>query len=136
MDRLTGVRAWWRTHVGRRGEFLLFLVLLDFLYGLSLLRPIEEAQRSPSLHFLTEVLPLSWWALLWLAVGAACLVGAFARGDRFAFAAAASLKVLWGSMFLLGWLAGVIERGWVAAVIWLVFAGWVMRLASWPEPAE
>ncbi len=130
------IPRWWVRHVGRRGEFLLFLVLLDFLYGLSLLRPAQEARRSPSTGFLMEVMPLPWWALLWLSVGGLCLVGAFARADRFAFAAAAALKVLWGVMFLLGWLTGVIERGWVAAVIWLVFAGWVFRLASWPEPAE
>lgn len=128
--------SWWARHVGRRGEFLLFLVLLDLLYGLSLLRPGAAAQRSATTHFLIEVMPLPWWAVLWLAVGAICLAGAFVTADRFAFAAAAALKVLWGSMFLLGWLAGVVERGWVAAVIWLVFAGWVMRLASWPEPVE
>jgi hypothetical protein len=41
--------------------------------------------------------------------------------DRVQYACAAALKVLWGGMFLV-WLAGAIERGWVAAVIWLVFA--------------
>lgn len=130
------VRRWWTRHVGRRGEFLLFLVILDVLYGLSLLRPAPQAQRAPTSHFLAEIMPLPWWALLWLCVGGLCLAGAFVERDRFAFAAAAALKVLWGGMFLLGWLAGVIERGWVAAVIWLVFAGWVFRLASWPEPSE
>lgn len=129
------VRRWWTKHVGRRGEFLLFLVVLDVLYGMSLLRP-PRAPLPPTTRFLAEVMPLSWWALLWLGVGGICLVGAFAVMDRFAFAAAAALKVLWGSMFLAGWVAGVIDRGWVGAVIWLVFAGWVIRLASWPEPAE
>lgn len=126
---------WWARHVGRRGEFLLFLVILDVLYGLSLLSPMASARQTPTVRFLAAVMPLPWWAVLWLAVGAVCLVGAFTVADRFAFAAATGLKVLWGSMFLLGWLAGVIERGWVSAVIWLIFAAWVMRLASWPEPA-
>lgn len=127
-------RAWWAIRVGRRGEFLLFLTLLDLLYGLSLCRPVAAAAQSPTTAFLAEVMPLAAWGLLWLAVGAVCLTGAFVVADRFAFAAAAGLKVLWGSMFLIGWLAGVIERGWVGAVIWLVFAGVVARLASWPEP--
>ncbi len=133
---MTGARGWWARHVGRRGEFLLFLVLLDALYGLSLLRPAPEAQRSASTRFLVEVMPLPWWAGLWLAVGVACLVGAFAPWDRFAYACAAALKVLWASMFALGWLAGVVERGWVGAVIWFAFAFFVIRIASWPEPAE
>lgn len=127
-------RRWWHWHVGRRGECLLFLFLLDVLYGLSLLRPPAGAQRSATTRFLAEVMPLSWWALLWLAVGTACLAGAFRQSDRFAYAAAAALKVLWGTMFALGWLAGVVERGWVGAVVWLAFALFVMRIASWPEP--
>lgn len=127
--------AWWRRRVGRRGEFLLFLALLDLLYGLSLAQPVAEAQRSPGVRFLVEVMPLPWWGVLWLAVGCVCLAGAFARGDRLAYACAAALKVLWGSMFLIGWLAGAIARGWVSAVVWLVFALVVVRIASWPEPA-
>lgn len=130
------VPRWWARRVGRRGEFLLFLTLLDLLYGLSLLQPVPEARRSPTVAFLADVMPLSWWAVLWLAVGCGCLAGSFATADRVAFAAAAALKVLWGSMFLLGWWAGVVERGWVSAVIWLVFAVVVVRVASWPEPAE
>lgn len=135
MDRVTrSAPRWWATTVGRRGEFLLFLALLDLLYGLSLLRPAPQARRSPTTGFLAEVMPLPCWALLWLAVGAVCLAGAFVVRDRVSFAAAAGLKVLWGSLFLVGWLAGVVERGWVSAVIWLVFALVVVRLASWPEP--
>jgi hypothetical protein len=34
-------------HIGRRGEFLLFLTLLDFLYGLSLLRPAPQRSAPP-----------------------------------------------------------------------------------------
>lgn len=123
------------THVGRRGEFLLFLALLDVVVGFSLARPAPQAQRTPSVHLLSEVAPLSWWAGLWLFVAVVCLWGAFRRGDRFAYACAAGLKVLWGGLFLFGWLAGEVVRGWAAAVIWLVFAVFVARIASWPEPS-
>ncbi len=120
---------------GRRGLFLLFLALLDLLYGLSLWRPAAEAARSPSTRFLVEIMPLPGWALLWLAVGVACLVGAFVRrADRIAYAAAGGIKTLWGTVFLLGWLAGAIERGWVGATIWLAFAAVVVFIiAPWPE---
>lgn len=120
--------------VGHRGELLLFLAVLDVLFGLSLLRAAPEAQQSPTTRFLAEVAPLPWWAGLWVVVAVVCLAGAPVRRDRAAYAAAAALKVLWGSMFLVGWLAGVIDRGWVSAVIWLAFAGIVIRIASWPEP--
>jgi len=134
VGRLTDARSWWAGTVGRRGEFLLFLTLLDLLYGLSLLRPAASAQQSPTVRFLTGLMPLPWWAGLWLAVGFTCLAGALGRCDRAAFTSAAALKMLWGAMFLLGWVAGVIERGWVSAVIWLAFASFVFRIASWPEP--
>jgi len=134
VGRLTRARAWWAGTIGRRGEFLLFLTLLDLLYGLSLLRPARAAQQSPTTRFLTEVMPLPVWGGLWLVVGLICLAGAFGRCDRAAYAAAAALKVLWGGMFLIGWAAGVIERGWVGAIIWLAFAFFVVRIASWPEP--
>jgi len=136
VGRLTRGRAWWSGTVGRRGEFLLFLTLLDLLYGLSLLRPAAPAQQSPSSRFLAEVMPLPAWGGIWLVVGLICLGGAFGRCDRLAYTCAAALKVLWGAMFGLGWLAGEITRGWVAAIIWLVFAVFVMRIASWPEPQE
>lgn len=130
------VRAWRVPVVGRRGEFLLFLFLLDMLYALSLARPAPASRQSPSIRFLTEVMPLPWWAVLWLTVGLICVVGAFGPSDRVAFAFAAALKVLWGGLSLVGWIVGVIERGWVSAVIWLAFAFFVIRIASWPEPAE
>jgi hypothetical protein len=134
VDRLTPPR-WWARVIGRRGEFLLFLTLLDLLYGLSLLHPAPYAGQSPTIRFLIQVMPLPLWGALWLVVGVTCLTGAFGRRDRAAFAAAASLKVLWGSMFLIGWVAGVVERGWVASLIWLAFALFVVRIASWPEPS-
>lgn len=122
--------------VGYRSRFLIFLALLDLLYGLSLWRPVAEAAQSPSTRFLASVMPLPWWAALWLAVGVTCLAGAVVRGaDRVAFAAAGALKVLWGSTFLLAWMVGAMERGWVASVIWLAFAAVVSGvIAPWPEP--
>lgn len=127
---MTGPRV-----TGRRGLFLIFLALLDLLYGASLWRPAPEAARSPSTWFLAQIMPLPWWGMLWLAVGVVCLAGAFARrADRFAYACAGGLKTLWGMVFLLGWAAGVIERGWVGAVIWLAFACVVVFIiAPWPE---
>jgi hypothetical protein len=120
--------------IGRRGAALLFFALLDLLYGLSLASPDPQVRLSPSVAFIAHVAPLPAWAALWAAVGVACLAGAFVRHDRWAFTAAVALKVLWGVTFLVGWLVAHLERGWVPAVIWLAMAGWVLIIASWPEP--
>lgn len=121
--------------VGRRGACLLFFGVLDLLYALSLWQPVAESKLSPTARFIAGVAPLPWWAALWALVGIICLAGAAcARYDRIAFSAAIGIKTLWGGVFLLGWLAGAIERGWVAAVIWLGLACMVGVLAGWPEP--
>lgn len=121
--------------VGRRGAVLGYLGLVDVLIALSLWRPAPTPERAPGLKFLAAVMPLSWWAGLWLAVGVVCMLGALVhRLDRLAFAGATMIKTLWGGVYLLGWAAGGIERGWVNAVVWLALAVLVMILAGWPEP--
>jgi hypothetical protein len=123
--------------VGRRGAVLAYLALVDVLFALSLVCPAPETAQSSSTRFLADLAPLPSWGALWFVVGVVCLVGAFVhRLDRYAFACAAGIKTLWGGVFLFGWLAGEIERGWVGAVLWLGLAVLVVILAGWPEPRE
>lgn len=121
--------------VGRRGAVLGYLALVDLLFALALCEPGPVADQPSGIRFLASVLPLEAWSGLWLVVGVICLAGAFVhRLDRFAFAAATMIKTLWGGVYLLGWIAGEISRGWVNAVVWLGLAVLVMILAGWPEP--
>lgn len=120
--------------IGRRGCFLAFLIVLDLGYGLSLLSPATEARRSPTVKYIDHILPLWVWGCMWVAVGAACVVGMFVRHNSFAFASAMGLKVGWGAVFGAGWLFAGLERGWLATVIWWSFAAVVALIASWPEP--
>jgi hypothetical protein len=121
--------------VGRRGSCLLFFAVLDVLYALSLAKPPPEAKQSPTVAFISHIAPLDLWAAAWFTVGVICFAGAFRRHDRWAFTAAVAIKTVWGGTFLLGWLLAGIDRGWVAAVIWLAMAGWVYIISSWPEAA-
>lgn len=122
--------AWkklWR-QVGRRGLFLAFLALLDVVYGYFILNP--PAYTPPQLY---PLLPMRAWAGLWLATGAVCTIGMFLRRqDRIAYALAALLLAGWGLHYL--WLQHLgMPFAWVSAMIWLVFAGIVLVVASWPE---
>ncbi len=132
MTRLTMSIA---QRVGRRGTALLFFALLDVVYAISLANPVEEVRRSKTLVFVQQIMPLYAWSMLWLVVGIVCAIGAFMQKDRWAFTAAMFLKVLWGTVFLLGWALYGLERGYVSAVIWLVFAGWIYVISTWPEPS-
>lgn len=120
--------------VGRRGTTLLFLATLDFLVAGSLLRPPAEAGQTASVRYIADLAPLPCWGALWAAVGVACLIGAFLRVDRWAYAAAMALKVLWGMTYLLGWALFGLDRAWVSAVVWLAFAAFVYVVSTWPEP--
>lgn len=125
--------ALWR-RVGRRGAVLLWLALLDLVYGSSLAHPPSETARSASIRFFADLMPLPVWGGLWLAVGVLCLAGAFLRHDRWAFAFATGLKVLWGGVCLFGWMLAGLPRGWVSAVIFLPMAALVLIISTWPEP--
>lgn len=137
--RTLRARAWgaWRRfsgRVGHRGAALLFFALLDLVYAGSLAWAPATVRSTPAYAWLTGYLPLWAWAALWCAVGLLCLVQAFLKADRAAFAAASLLKVGWGVLHVAGWLLDAVPRGYVSAVIWLALAGFVQVIASWPEP--
>ena len=125
------------THrIGRRGASLLFLALLDLVYAVSLLALPAETRNTPGFVFLVQLLPLGVWGAIWAGVGVLCLAQAFMRVDRSAFAAASSLKVAWGVVYLAGWAIGAIPRGYVSAAVWLAFAGFIQVIAGWRENWE
>lgn len=125
-----------RHRVGRRGSGLLFFAVLDLIFAYSLLYPDKVTRHGPSFVFYRSLAPMWVWAAVWAAVGLVCLWYAFTRCDQLGFTAAISLKVGWGLLHLGGWLIGDLERGYVAAAIWLAFAAWVWIVAGWAEPGD
>lgn len=130
-----GASALWE-RVGPRGLALLFFANTDLIYGWSLLSPSAQASRSPGFDWVASVMPLKYWGILWMAVGAILLVGVFLRDDSVAWASAVLLKVLWGGLWLAGWLVGAVDRGYASAAIWLPAAGLVAVLAVWLPGSE
>lgn len=119
--------------VGRRGAALLFFAFLDAVYAFSLFNPPPEARVSAQLAFVQNVAPLHLWGALWALAGSACLLFAFRTNDRWGFAAAMAIKVMWGCLYVYGFAIGI-ERAYLSAAIWLCLAGWVGIISSWPEP--
>lgn len=114
--------------IGHRGAFLLFLTVLDITYGWFF-------YRSPSVGF-DLFLPIHHWAYIWFATGVITFIGAFLKGgDRYAFGAAATIKV----GFAFEWFNLVLTQhtkipyAALNGVIWLAFAVTVFLISTWPE---
>lgn len=113
------------SRLGRRGIFLLFLSLVDLLYGYSQIANPTE---------IVEVVSHTTWGWLWIGVGIALFIGAWVRRDRAAFGLAAFIKAAWAGMWVDVWFSdAIVPRAWVSVVIWGAFAAVVMVVATWPE---
>lgn len=123
-----------RRRLGRRGSILLILAVIDVAFGLSLIGPSAEALNSRSTVWREHFAPTWAWGSAWLFVGAILCVSAFMRHDATGYAAAIGWKITWGVITLASWLFGGVERGWVGAIIWFVFAGMIVIISGWPEP--
>lgn len=118
--------------LGRRGTTLLAFAALDTAMAVRL--STAGPDDGPLYGWLHGVGPLWPWAVMWGLVATLTLVGAFRTCDKAAFTGAVGIKVLWCGLYLLGWLLGNVEDGWVSSAVWGTFAICVWVIAGWPEP--
>lgn len=113
--------------IGHRGSFLLFLAVLDFLYGYSMI-------VSP-IHKLPALLPLHIWGIIWICVGFIMIPGAFAKRDRVPYGVAATIKAAWAGQWVLIWLydSKVVSNAWANVALWAAFSGIIVIVSTWPE---
>ena len=115
--------------IGRRGSYLIFLALLDLLYGYSII-----AQAGPLFTQVNLYLSDDTWGFIWIAASAVIFFNAFLRMDRVGYVVATVLKFVWGTLMLAAWMFQPNDpRGWVAAVIWFAFGILTAIVANWPE---
>jgi hypothetical protein len=118
--------------VGRRGAALLCFAILDAVYAAGLVWPGPNGGGATQVWF-GSILPLWFWALWWLSATVVCTVGALnKRYDQAGFIAAISIKIWWGVLGLIGWIAGQVPVS--APAVWLGLSVLVMLIAGWPEP--
>lgn len=119
--------------VGRRGASLLFVGGLSLIIALSLLRVPPELRSQPAYQVLANIMPLPWWGVLWALACVLCLVQAFMRSDRMAFALASWLMFAYGIAYGIGSVTGDNPRGWVGAGVWVAFGCWITLISTWQE---
>lgn len=131
------VGRWLHRDVGRRGAYLLFLSLLDFVIGYGLFQPAPLGLSQQVVYgpFL-DIMPLNVWGWWWLGTGVLAAVAAVWHEARpYAFSAASLIKVAWAIGYLYGWIEGLpaFSRGYYSAAIFLAFAGLTLTVSGWQE---
>lgn len=117
-----------RPHVGNRGSCLLAFAAVDVVWAVYLLTSPESATT----RWFDAVIPIEFWAGVWVAVGLLCTIFAFRRDDHVGFVAAIGIKIVWGTGCLMGWALSDVPLG--AVGIWTGFAWLVWRISGWAEP--
>lgn len=115
--------------VGRRGSFLIFLAILNILYGYSLVAIPRPGPVSVNL-----ILPSAVWGIVWIISGVVCFLESFVTLDRLAFTVAVLVQFLWGAAELFSWLTSATNPyGWISAAIFLAFGLLTSIVSFWPE---
>jgi hypothetical protein len=116
--------------IGRRGSYLLFLALVDVLYGYSLL-----VYMGPSYPRLDLFFSAHTWGWIWIIAGLFIAQQAFTRVDRLGFVVAVVIKFVWGAIAFYDFILNPHHDplGWVSAVIWFGFGALTAIVSYWPE---
>lgn len=79
--------------------------------------PGESGIPSPASHPAEMLLPIGWWAVIWITIGVVCLIAAAVpRVQPAAVGAGVGLHSIWALSFLADSIAYGSPRGWIPAV--------------------
>lgn len=122
------------TRLGYRGAFLLFLAIIDLIYGWFLINPTPEQTKTTQFVWRDHIMPTEAWGVVWLTVAVVLIVSAFLRQDRIGYAAAIGLKVGWAFLAGAAGLTGNVQGAWTTVAIWGGFAGLTIMESGRAEP--
>ena len=109
---------------GRRGAFQLLFAGVYLVVGYSFFANPGGGLRQAQLRWVTDLLPLEQFAVLWIIAGLIAAVSAFKcrPSDWIGFSALVFAPAVWGALFLIGGLTGTLSAFTSAAVYWLFAA--------------
>jgi hypothetical protein len=96
---------WAMRTLGFRGVALGAFATFDLVWAWSLIDPTaaRPLKQAPTYHVVLALAPLWVWALGMAAVGVLCGVQAWMDDDRFAYAAAIGVKLVWATATVASW---------------------------------
>ncbi len=111
--------------------------------GASYLGPHSPNSAPPQLAFVDQAIPLSWYAVGWIATGVFALVAVLVRRLQSAgLSFAVFFNLLWGLSFILSWAVLGVPRAYVSAASYLTIAvlalcvGVLYERVALPDPPE
>lgn len=123
------IRCWALTD----GPLLVLVGLAVLARGVSYLPSVYSGDSQ---HPAEGLIPLDWWAMVWVVIGVFSIVmgllPSLQRANAVAVGLCVGLHLLWASSFLLASASGERPRGWVSAVsygliavlmVWAVWRG-------------
>lgn len=122
------------TRVGYRGAFLLFLAVIDLVYGWFLVNPTPESQRTSQFIWRDEIMPTQAWGVIWLMAAVVLALSAFIRQDRVGYGVAIALKLAWAFVAAAAGFTGHVQGAWTTVAIWGGFAALTILESGRPEP--
>lgn len=134
MIRVRTVKILSSSRLGYRGTFLLFLAIIDFIYGGFLIDPPDEQLRSSSFIWRDHIMPTQAWGAIWVTVGVVLLISAFMRQDRIGYALAIALKIGWAFVAAIGGITGKVDGAWATVALVGGFAALTILESGRPEP--
>lgn len=112
---------WLDQHLGARGYTLITCGSAWCIDGASILSD-QRFATIPAVRILTQVVPIQWWAWMWIVCGAVAILSSplHAHRDNLGFAAAALPPATWAVTYTIGWIDGSFPLGWAIIPSWSV----------------
>lgn len=128
-----------KTVDGKRGDFLMVGGAAFTAIGVSYVT-VETAARVAAFGWFPWLTPAKM-GYFWLVVGVFCLVVSLVsrrwpRLTDVAFTAMMLIPMLHAVVLAGAWAQGIYPTGGSSAVIYMLLAGWIWVVSSWPNPRE
>lgn len=133
----TGLR---RAVRSRRSLVLLVFGILFVLIGFTYLGQAAEITRSPaaalSYRAHLALFDLDVWAWLFIATGAAGILGGLTMRHPLGFTALMVMATWWGAEFVGSWIVTGYGRAVLGALVWIALSAALLIIVGWPDPTE
>lgn len=124
--------------LGRRDTCLLIFGFIQLMVGVAIFIVPAIPGRSRTIPVLELIAPPAVWASVWIALGVIVLVSAFERANRqrLGCVLAWGTPFLWSAAWLISFILGIAPLGWLAAVVYVGYAGLALVVSGWEEPLK